>query len=213
MRSVRVYDEFYTLGIFNALWLSPVVRNAAIDSRVVKFSMNPRDEATSREFVKEQTEKYISFYILVHQPRWLGSIFGKQDSHWSLLLTINDQKYEPLDIKKLDIDDIDPVYRSYFGEKYNKHKTLFYVRFAATEGGESLFKEKTDGFTLCIRSYKRQVALGWELCNGPQQLMANYQVCGGGCNESGTQNCGACALCEPRPCNMDPEPTEEVVCC
>ena len=199
IRSVRIYDEFVTMGIFNALWLSPAVQEASLDLKSVKFNMSDSQIDASMKAIKGDTQKFVSFYILAYQPRWLGSIFGKKDSHWTMLLNIDGVKYEPLEVKLLEAEDVDPTYLGYFGDRLTRHKSIFYVRFPATKpGGESLFTEDTDEFTICFRALKKQVALGWKLCNGPEQILHPDIACGAACNESGTISCGDCKLCTAR---------------
>ena len=204
IRSVRVYDQFTTMGIFNALWLAPAVREASLDMKVIKFAMPDQDKNLALKTIEKDTQQYISFYILAHQPRWMGTIFGKPDAEWNLLLDVNGVKHKPLEVKKIDVEDLDMTYAGYFGERLNRHKTIFFVRFAATEpGGKSLFTPETDSITLCIRALKRQVALSWQLCNGPEQILLPFTPCGGGCNESGTRNCGPCQLCPATDCGRE----------
>src|SRR3990167_3728359 len=65
IRSVRVYDEFTTMGIFNALWLAPAVQHAAIDIRALKYNYSERDKKSAMEAATEDANKYISFYMLI----------------------------------------------------------------------------------------------------------------------------------------------------
>ncbi|HJM68463.1 MAG TPA: hypothetical protein QGF02_00820 [Candidatus Babeliales bacterium] len=205
IRSVRVYDEFTTLGIFNAIWLAPAVQNAALDTRALKYNLSNRDKKASSEAIIEDANKYVSFYMLAYQPRWLGSIFGKKDSHWNMVLEIDGKRYEPLEIKRKEIEDIDPIYLGYFRERLTRHKKIYFVRFAATEpGGKSLFTPETHEITLCVRSLSKQVALGWELCSGPEQILQPEVLCGFGCNESGVTHCGECQICPSEdPCDCE----------
>lgn len=195
IRSARVYDKLLTIGIFDVLWLSPEVQRAALDMKKMKFDMMSHEKDLALQEIVKNTEQYLSFYVLVYQAKGIGSVFTGSTAFWSLLLSVDGVLYEPVEIKEIDREDFDPVYQYYLFNCMSRQKKIFFVRFAAKQpNGMPVITPTTHEIQLCIRSYLKQVALGWTWCGNDNEFLLKA-IDKNACNQTGVTECGTCALC------------------
>jgi hypothetical protein len=195
IRSVRVYDKLTTLGIFDVLWLSQEIQEAAFALNSIKHDVSSRDCADQKNTIAHDVVTSISFYILAYQPKELGPIFEGQQAFWVPLLSADGRLYEPLEIREVDEPDFDIIYKTYLFNRLSKHKKIYSVRFAARrDDGAAIITEQTENIHLCIRSFKKQAVVGWRLTRecGMMRAVALDQYA---CDQSGVTECEACALC------------------
>jgi hypothetical protein len=164
IRSEHVYDQFTTLGHFDALWLSNEVRAAYANVYACKHCLN--DERYNA-FLRRQLEEnnhYISFYVLASIPECCGSrILSDNDAVWSLCLKINGNMYRPIEIK---IIDLLPEYCMFFDKYYTRFKTPYLVRFDARDiSDHSLIHAGIRSIELHFNRADRRAVMIWCLDN------------------------------------------------
>ncbi len=122
LRGMRLYDQFTTLGIFDALWLSDEVRTLYAN---IACRITGKDEETTLSFLKRQISAnsfYIAFYVLtLHDSSLIAT-----PPLWTMYLEIDGKKYIPSEIKTVEL----PFeYIDFFGSRMSKHKQPYEVKF------------------------------------------------------------------------------------
>lgn len=157
IRSIKVYDQFTTRGIFDAIWLSDEARTAYAD--LYAFRQGKSDEHT-KTFLRRQLEEnkhFISFYVLSLYEVPLG----ESNSEWNLILKVNDAEYVPLEVKKIELPH---EYRIFFGDKFTRFKEPYIVKFNAKDVDENfIITSQAKKIELLFRAVDRRVVLCWEL--------------------------------------------------
>lgn len=129
LRGMRLYDQFTTLGIFDALWLSDEVRTVYSN---IACRMTGKDEEASLAFLRRQISAntfFISFYVLSLDEVCLTTT----PLLWTLYLDIDGKKYVPAEIKMIEL----PFeYEDFFGNRLNKHKQAYEVKFDRKDAQE-----------------------------------------------------------------------------
>jgi hypothetical protein len=171
LRSVTVYDQFETLGIFDALWLSDPVRTeyAQLHSRKHGKSIEHQKAFLRRQL--EENKHYIVFYVL--------SLFSKsldaEDADWTLFLEINGKQYIP--IAKPEAIDLAPEYTFFFGKRLSKFKVPYLVRFNSFDvENKPLLDEGVKEIYLVFRSVEKEVRLTWDLTSLPASSIPEQDV-------------------------------------
>jgi hypothetical protein len=157
IRSVTIYDQFTTRATFDALWLSDEVRLAFVDLHV---SRQGKDEERKNAVLRRQLEEnnhYLSFYVLsLHDIK-----LGDPESAWSLFLRVNEQFYQPMEIKEIELP---YEYQIFFGKAWNRFKVPYLVRFSATDADDMpLITQQTEAIELHMRSANKENAFVWPL--------------------------------------------------
>ncbi len=174
VKTLRLYDEFATLGIFDVMWLSDDVRRAYVMLYTTKQGL---DAPTSQSLERRElaiNDHLISFYVLAYQPYEPKlQLLGNTESNWSIYLKIGDKKYPTSSIKVVDIS---PEYRAFFGKRFNRYQTPYQVSFDAHEiDGTALIKDATTEFTLCISTTQKMGELSWPIRRTPAKLQAGLK--------------------------------------
>lgn len=176
LRSIIVYDQLNTSGIFDALWLSDDVKTAYTDIYMAK---NGKSEERAMAFLRRQLEEnrhFITFYILV--PYRI--VLGDPDSIWSLYLGVDGTLYTPTEIKVVDLD---IVYQSFFGKRFNQFKVAYRVKFDAQDADEQLIiNTETRRMTLFIRSLCKEISLNWDIASNGKVIFEFDEGCPVACD-------------------------------
>lgn len=156
LRSVVAYDQFTTIAMFDALWLSDEVKTAFTDTYMLKFGKSQERKLAFLRRQLEESKHYISFYVLSSYRM----VLGDPQSEWSLFLSIDDQFFTPVEIKEVDLD---PVYIAFFGRKINQFKLVYRVKFDARDANDNLLlsPDVQHCMALVFRSFKKEVTLSW----------------------------------------------------
>jgi len=161
IRSLKIYDQMSTAGIFDVLWLSDTVRTEYAHVHAYKEG---RDHDRTTAFLRRQLEEnrhYISFYVLVPYYIKLGSMI---DDNWSLFLKIDDYVVHPVECKTVELS---PEYQLFFCKRFNRFKTAYSVKFDAKDRDKNnIITPATQVMTLCFRSTNKQANLVWLLHQG-----------------------------------------------
>jgi hypothetical protein len=155
VRSITLYDEFSTLGNFDVLWLSDVVRSAYVNLHVFKRG---EDQTYYKQVQQQNTfenSQFISFYVLS------ASSLNGVDSEWSLFLKLGNNNLVPHEIKVVELP---YEYQMIFGKRYTIFKRSYLVIFNAKNiEGNSYITPDTHTIELYVRSAKKQHAFVWNL--------------------------------------------------
>lgn len=122
MRSKNIYDQFTTVALFDALWLSDDIRTLYTDSYA---KMHGRSNEVRQTFLRRQLKAnthFIDFYVLSTDEVPLNV----KPIVWALYLKVGDITYQPLAVKAVDLS---PEYKQFFGRKLSNHKRSYEVRF------------------------------------------------------------------------------------
>ncbi len=160
LRTIRIYDEFSTVGIFNALWLADDVRQAYVDVHSAKFTLDQsaKDGLLRRQLA--ENDNFISFYLFSYIPSSTASLTDKNNP-WTVKLKINGKSYEP---KSLETAELSPEYNMFLSRIINKHKNIYLVKFALKdEEGNSIINSKTRLLELRLSTVDRSTSLIWHL--------------------------------------------------
>jgi len=157
VRSIILYDQFATIAMFDAIWLSDAVRTAYTDIYALKYG---KDEEQKKVFLRRQfaeNRHFITFFVL---STTLAPI-SEENSEWTLFLQIGDETFAPQEIKKIALD---PEYKAFFGKHFNRFKLAYRVTFDANDSEEvPLLREDTPEMTLYFRSVYKEARLCWDL--------------------------------------------------
>lgn len=157
LRSVVAYDQFMTQAVFDAIWLSDAVRTAYVDAFTARTgkSIEQKNMLLRREL--EENNHYITFYVL----SLYNTPLADPTSDWSIYLKVDDQAYQPVEIKYIDFN---PEYRMFFGKSFNRFKTPYQVKFGAKDiDCNPIITQDTQTIELFFRSVKKEVKLTWNV--------------------------------------------------
>jgi len=181
IRTLRVYDQFTTLGIFNAMWLSDEVFVSYANLYAQKYSLN--EEATLKLFEKKVCELngLLSFYVLAYSPG-TTNVFGMKtkstvikDTPWDILLKVNGKAYRPVAIKKIELN---PEFKVFFGQYVTAFKTPYLVQFAVQDDcGNCLINADTGSIILCLSADNRRAAMSWCIDKCGKLINKDYDCC------------------------------------
>ncbi|OGB83109.1 hypothetical protein A3F66_05195 [candidate division TM6 bacterium RIFCSPHIGHO2_12_FULL_32_22] len=159
IRSVKVYDQFRTMGIFNAMWLADTVRRAYVNVHACKYALPEDIYYNLLETEATKAKRTISFYMLVWYPKWCGAEFDKPSARWIVYLKVGDRAYAPRCIKRVNLP---CEYVLFFGRVMNNFKKSYYVEFDAFDPDGTEILSGNRDMVLCLRSYDKQTFLRWE---------------------------------------------------
>lgn len=127
LRTIRLYDQLSTVGIFTALWINQDVLEA------YQFAYNqqrnqPLDTPLGCGLIKLNNNQ-LKFYVIGYQPALQGSVFNtcdSCDSKWYITLTVDDQIYHPASVLPFKADRIlEAMLKPY----HNRFNRLYEVNF------------------------------------------------------------------------------------
>jgi hypothetical protein len=157
IRSVRVYDQFDTLGIFDALWLHDEVREAYVSAYA---STRCLDDMTIQRMLHnefEQNRYTISFYVLATTRHDL--LLTDDSSEWHVQLIVDGECVSPIDIKFVSLS---PEYIRFFGPWFNKFKQHYIITFdAAAPDGTRLIGPITEKISLAFKRLGQWEYMTW----------------------------------------------------
>jgi hypothetical protein len=162
LRSERIYDQFTTVAIFDALWLSDEIRTEYADMYVTMHgrSQDVRNTFLRRQLKANSTE--ISFYILS-----LNQIsLNVKPMQWLLHLEVDGNKYLPSSVKSAELT---PEYVLFFGKSLTNHKRVYEVRFDRNDqDGKEILNEESKKLSLIFSGSQQYRAMEWNLTSEPR---------------------------------------------
>lgn len=157
IRSVRVYKELMTRGIFDVLWLSDDMRQLYTKLYAQRTGLNEDRYVAMLRRQLEENSHYISFYVL----SLYDVSIGDKNSRWTVLLKVGDDYFQPFDVKKIDIN---PELCVIFGSRCNRFKNAYEIKFFAHhhETDELLMNGDEGGaIQFVFRSIDHEAAVVW----------------------------------------------------
>lgn len=158
IRTVKVYEQLDTLGIFDALLLSEPTERFFVTSHADKYNLTSQEK---NQFLIDRVKKLdgiIAFYVLIQEPKACGEPFDERDAFWKVRMDTRLGQFLPNLIKKVDIS---CEYRMIFGKRFNRFKKAYYVEFDGfSKEGKNILQE-SDFITLCFSSFKKKTYLSW----------------------------------------------------
>ncbi len=195
IRTARVYDQFTTKGIFNALWLSDDVLMAYSKLYAEKYALDESAEFKIFERQKANfSDNLISFYILAYVPGNDDPLIidhcNGDEIPWKIYLKSGEIAYEPVLVKEVVLEE---EFKFIFDKIFTRFKTSYLVQFNLNDNqtNESLINPGQP-LILCLNSIKRKVSIVWNL-NEESNLITQfdeYGICK--CPRCPDQTCESC---------------------
>ncbi|MCF7900267.1 hypothetical protein K9K77_02040 [Candidatus Babeliales bacterium] len=162
LRSSRIYDQFTTVAIFDALWLSDEIRTEYAD---VYVKVHGRTQDVRNTFLRRQLKANsteVAFYVLS-----LNEIpLNVKPMQWLLHLDIDGNKYLPSSVKAAELT---PEYVLFFGALLTNHKRVYEVRFDRKDAdGKEILNDDAQKLSLVFSGPQHYCALEWMLTSEPR---------------------------------------------
>lgn len=159
VKSQTVYNQFETLAVFDALWLSDEVRKAYVDVYCNKHGLTQegaKDSMLKRNL--EENNHWITFYVLADIRDRTHPTLSDKDSAWSLYATHGDISVEPESIKEVELE---CEYQLFFGRgRFVPAKAAYIVKFPATEFLKN--QSPVTDVTLVVGSVHKKIQFAWD---------------------------------------------------
>lgn len=171
MRWVTVYDQFTTVAMFDALWLSGPVRTAFAQEHAFKEEKTDEHYKAALRRQLEEPNHFIAFYVLsLHEV-----VLGDPASEWSVFLLVDDYKLDPIEIKGVDLP---YEYQMFFGKRLTLFKDAYSIKFSAKNSDDKPYiTPETKSIRLFFRKFDKEVILTWNL--DQQGFVIQERVSGG----------------------------------
>lgn len=159
LRSITIYDQFTTLAVFDALWLSPTVE-AVYTDLYNKRRGKVGEEVKAAEAEQEKDhEEHIAFYLLADVRAKVNKEMQEPNAYWTVALENNQgNRLEAASIKLM--RDLDPEYQLLFRTRFNLFKNVYLVKFPKSEV-ERLFFKRGEPLTMLLSSPVKNIRLSW----------------------------------------------------
>ena len=188
MRTIKLYDQLSTVGIFTALWISKDVINAYKKAYNQQRNL-PLDQDLDQALIqdsfllKNKQNNLIYFYVIGYQPEIEGNIFNvcnDNDSRWHISLKIDEQIFKP---KKITPVKVDRIIEKMLKPYHNRFNELYEVEFDLNYLIDLNFNEHVMQMTFsCLESFG---TIKWDIFEG-RAVKSNcpaYRICRDCCFE------------------------------
>jgi len=156
LRTAAVHHQLSTCAIFDALWISDVVRYAYAEVAMVRTGKTNEQYQTFLRRQLEENKHYITFYLLSEYNVPVGDT-----ADWQVLLRVAGHVYQPCELKTVELT---PEYRAFFAKRFSKLKVAYLVKFVAQDMDEQpLIVPTTSTIELCLNSTQKQVVFEWQV--------------------------------------------------
>ncbi len=157
VKSAKVYDQFSTQAIFDALWLSDDVRVAYANMYCSKRGKSADDTEAFMTRQREENKHWVMLYVLADVRDRQKTSLSDKNAPWTFYLKMGDYMASPISVKEVELE---PEYQALFGKQYNMFKTAYAVKFPVREETEKT-EEKSSAVHLIIESVNKSVTLTW----------------------------------------------------
>lgn len=157
IRWATVYDQFTTVAMFDALWLSTAVRSAFAYEHAFREEKSEEHYKAALRRQLEELNHAITFYVLSLHEVSLGDLA----SEWSVFLMIDGKKLDPIELKVIDLP---YEYQIFFGKRLTLFKDSYSIKFNAKDLDENPYLTP-DNHTLQLyfRKFDKEVVLEWKI--------------------------------------------------
>lgn len=122
LQHLYLYDQFNTVALFDALWLSDEARTLYAQVYADMMGKNMQETSSFLRRQLQSNEHFISFYVL----STLDIPLSVKPIPWALHLEIDGKKYVPEEVKAVDLAQ---AYRMFFRTSFDEHKQAYEVKF------------------------------------------------------------------------------------
>lgn len=163
IRTLRLYDQFTTLGLFDVLWLSDEIRTIYSKEQAALFGWSDAEYQTFLQKQLAKNDSEISFYILASTPHVQDIMLTEDATPWTMYLRIDGVNYHPKSLEY--IEDLTQPYKSFFGKRYTMFRSIYLLSFSAkTASGCPIITTSTRSFSLCFhRPGIVDECIAWEI--------------------------------------------------
>lgn len=158
VRSTTVYDQFTTLAVFDALWLSPEVNAMYAD---LYGKRRGKDDDGCKAMLAQHEKDFSafnSFYVLADLRVKTNKGLQEKGASWTLALENKEGKrVAPESIQNVELD---PEYQAMLGHRFNLFKEIYLVKFPAYVSGEPFFASG-EPLTMLLSSTRKNVRISW----------------------------------------------------
>jgi hypothetical protein len=170
LRSIKIYDQFTTIAIFDALWISDEVRKLYANTYV---AMHGRSEEVRKTFLRRQLKAnshFITFYVLSTHEIPLNL----KPATWVTHLKIGEKNYSPVEVKSVELV---PEYELLFGKVMTNHKRPYEIRFDRKDAEGKDILDGADKIALYFSGPHHYSSVEWDIgghnCPGPMEQKDN----------------------------------------
>ena len=160
VRTARIYtDQYETVGLFDALYLSPQVRAAYVDAYIAKRGLGQSSKSKLLHEQNQDAKTRIDFYLAAYVPDHIIKP-NEKEALWGVCLKYGDQYLQPRSIKAAELA---AEYNYFLLGILSKHKTVYEVTFdAVLDDGKKLLSE-LNNLELVLATADRSTTLTWRL--------------------------------------------------
>lgn len=171
IRWATVYDQFTTVAMFDALWLSTFVRTTFTQEHAFREEKSNEHYKAALRRQLEEINHVIAFYVLsIHEIS-----LGDPASEWAVFLIIDGKKLDPIEVKAVDLP---YEYQIFFGNRLTQFKDSYSIKFNAKDIDEKIYlNPDRHTMQLCFRKFDKEVILEWKIDSSG--LLVSEKVSGG----------------------------------
>jgi len=159
LKTIRVYNQFATLAIFDLLYLSDEMRSFYVD---LFCNQRGKDETFKSAMLRRELEEnklWISFNILASVQDEENKGLGDKDSLWSVFLKMADgQAISPVSIEEVDLS---PEMKFFFAHRLTHYKRSYLVKFPAKNAEGKYYLSEGSKFKLVVSSVNKEAEVEW----------------------------------------------------
>ena len=126
MRSLRVYNDFGTLGIFDVLLLNNEVRNVYVWLHEQRMGLAPEVAQQLERRQLAEHEDALSFYVIAFAPTSTMPLDEDGEAPWTVLLKTEAGIMRPRYVRPVELS---VEYKYVLNTYLSKHKTVYLVKF------------------------------------------------------------------------------------
>lgn len=160
VRSIKIYNQFETVALFDILWLSSDVRTYFANRFCTKRGKDLESHKAIESRQLEETNHWVGFYVLSDIRTRNQTSLKEKNAAWTMHLTINDKiKLEPISITEVELE---PEYLALFGHRFNNFKSIYLVKFPAYDlDGKPYITIPKPSLVLTVCGPKREGKAVW----------------------------------------------------
>lgn len=174
LRSIKLYDQFATVALFDSLWLSPDVRTYFAKRFCDKRGKDSETHKAIQNRQLEETNHWIGFYVLADIRTRNHTSLNEKNAAWTFYLTVNKTtKLEPISMKEAELE---PEYLALFGRCFNNFKTTYLVKFPAYGlDGKPYINSANPELSLHVCGPAQEGIAQWNIGPTPQTIAVNNE--------------------------------------
>lgn len=171
IKAARVYDQFTTLALFDALWLHDDVIDAYVCAHAAKYGFNDEQAQKFLDKQIEENEPYISFYLLATIYGTTGTMLTDVSPLWVVQLKIGNNLYNPAKIRLVELPH---EYRYFFNKRWNIFKKQYLIEFDAYDSNNfPIIGPLTREVELIFRRVGHETSMIWCLDSEGHVIISN----------------------------------------